>query len=120
MAQNKQNESPFYTALTIETTELGVDLLSAALEIVGAEKQEIIERREWTWFSHRIIFHGRRVCHSRRAACGACFLAADCPSYGLAGPAEPETAEKLIKSPDRGHLLAMAGLGDEQREDVTA
>ena len=81
---------------------------------------EIIERPEWTWFSHRIIFHGRRVCHSRRAACGACFLAADCPSYGLAGPAEPETAEKLIKSPDRGHLLAMAGLGDEQREDVTA
>ena len=46
MAQNKQNESPFYTALTIETTELGVDLLSAALESVGAEKQEIIERRE--------------------------------------------------------------------------
>ena len=42
MAQNKQNESPFYTALTIETTELGVDLLSAALESVGAEKQEII------------------------------------------------------------------------------
>lgn len=87
---------------------------------VEREMMEIIERREWTWFSHRIIFHGRRVCHSRRAACGACFLAADCPSYGLAGPAEPETAEKLIKSPDRGHLLAMAGLGDEQREDVTA
>lgn len=87
---------------------------------VEREMMEMIERREWTWFSHRIIFHGRRVCHSRRAACGACFLAVDCPSYGLAGPAEPETAEKLIKSPDRGHLLAMAGLGDEQREDVTA
>ncbi|MFO6505040.1 endonuclease III [Corynebacterium freneyi] len=97
---------------------------------VEREMMEVIERREWTWFSHRIIFHGRRVCHSRRAACGACFLAADCPSYGLAGPAEPESAEKLITSPDRGHLLAMAGLGedpgaareldDDRREDVTA
>ena len=97
---------------------------------VEREMMEIIERPEWTWFSHRIIFHGRRVCHSRRAACGACFLAADCPSYGLAGPAEPETAEKLVKSPDRGHLLAMAGLGedpgeapelgDDRSEDVTA
>lgn len=97
---------------------------------VEREMMEVIERREWTWFSHRIIFHGRRVCHSRRAACGACFLAADCPSYGLAGPAEPESAEKLITSPDREHLLAMAGLGedpgaareldDDRREDVTA
>ena len=97
---------------------------------VEREMMEIIERPEWTWFSHRIIFHGRRVCHSRRAACGACFLAADCPSYGLAGPAEPETAEKLVKSPDREHLLAMAGLGedpgeapeldDDRSEDVTA
>lgn len=97
---------------------------------VEREMMELIERPEWTWFSHRIIFHGRRVCHSRRAACGACFLAADCPSYGLAGPAEPETAEKLVKSPDREHLLAMAGLGedpgeapeldDDRSEDVTA
>lgn len=97
---------------------------------VEREMMEVIERREWTWFSHRIIFHGRRVCHSRRAACGACFLAADCPTYGLAGPAEPESAEKLITSPDREHLLDMAGLGedpgaareldDDRREDVTA
>lgn len=78
---------------------------------VEREMMDVIERREWTWFSHRIIFHGRRVCHSRRAACGACFLAADCPSYGLAGPAEPEAAAKLITSPDRAHLLEMAGVG---------
>jgi DNA-(apurinic or apyrimidinic site) lyase (EC 4.2.99.18)/endonuclease III (EC 3.2.2.-) len=71
---------------------------------------ELIERSEWTDFSHRIIFHGRRVCHSRRAACGACMLAADCPSFGLEGPADPHEAEKLITSEDREHLLAMAGL----------
>ena len=32
----------------------------------------LIERREWTMLSHRMIFHGRRVCHARKPACGAC------------------------------------------------
>ena len=44
---------------------------------------ELIEKREWTMFSHRIIFHGRRVCHARKAACGACPIAWDCPSFCL-------------------------------------
>lgn len=83
---------------------------------VEREMMDILPRAEWTWFSHRLIFHGRRVCHSRRAACGACFLAADCPSYGLAGPAEPDAAEKLIKSADREWLLYLAGLHDDDTE----
>lgn len=70
---------------------------------------ELIEKSEWTMFSHRLIFHGRRVCHARKAACGVCPIAADCPSYGLAGPAEPAEAAKLVTSPDREHLLDMAG-----------
>ena len=53
---------------------------------------DLIERRDWTMLSHRIIFHGRRVCHARKPACGACALARDCPSYGL-GPIEPAVAE---------------------------
>ncbi len=69
---------------------------------------QLIEKREWTMFSHRIIFHGRRVCFARRAACGACLLAYDCPSYGLAGPTDPVAAAKMLKSPDRDHLLALA------------
>ena len=43
---------------------------------------ELIERREWTLLSHRVIFHGRRVCHARKPACGVCVLAKDCPSFG--------------------------------------
>ena len=39
-------------------------------------------RPEWTMFSHRVIFHGRRVCHARKPACGACGIAPLCPSYG--------------------------------------
>ena len=87
---------------------------------VEREMMDVIQRPEWTWFSHRIIFHGRRVCHSRRAACGACFLAHDCPSYGVAGPAEPDEAAELIVSDDRDHLLAMAAPvveGQDGRDD---
>ena len=32
----------------------------------------LIEKRDWTMLSHRVIFHGRRVCHARKPACGAC------------------------------------------------
>jgi endonuclease-3 len=32
---------------------------------------ELIERRDWTMLSHEVIFHGRRVCHARKPACGA-------------------------------------------------
>lgn len=70
---------------------------------------ELIERREWTLLSHRVIFHGRRVCHARRPACGVCVLAKDCPSFG-AGPTDPVTAAALVKGPETEHLLALAGL----------
>ncbi|WP_040832987.1 endonuclease III [Nocardia brevicatena] len=68
----------------------------------------LVERKEWTLLSHRVIFHGRRVCHSRKPACGACVLAKDCPSYG-AGPVEFETAAALVKGPEAEHLLELVG-----------
>lgn len=71
---------------------------------------DLIEKNEWTMFSHRMIFHGRRVCHSRKAACGACFLAADCPSFGVAGPVDPVAAEALLRGGNQEHLLEMAGM----------
>jgi endonuclease III len=70
---------------------------------------ELIERKDWTMLSHRVIFHGRRVCHSRKPACGVCVLAKDCPSFGL-GPTEPLLAAPLVQGPEAEHLLAMAGL----------
>ncbi len=70
---------------------------------------ELIERSEWTLLSHRVIFHGRRVCHARKPACGVCVLAKDCPSYGL-GPTDPLVAAPLVKGPETEHLLALAGL----------
>jgi endonuclease-3 len=67
----------------------------------------LIERREWTMLSHRVIFHGRRVCHARKPACGACTLARDCPAFGT-GPTDRETAAALVKGPRADELVAMA------------
>ena len=69
----------------------------------------LVERREWTMLSHRIIFHGRRVCHARKPACGACTLATMCPSYGT-GPTEPSVAVKLLKGPRVAELAEAAGV----------
>jgi endonuclease III len=71
---------------------------------------ELIERRDWTMLSHRVIFHGRRVCHARKPACGACTLARDCPAYGL-GPIEPEVAAALVKGPRAAEIVALARTG---------
>src|SRR4051812_369356 len=67
---------------------------------VEATVGELIPKAEWTMLSHRLIFHGRRVCHARKPACGACGVAALCPSYGI-GPTEPEVAAKLGKTPEQ-------------------
>lgn len=57
---------------------------------------ELIPRKDWTMLSHVLIFHGRRTCHARRPACGACPVAKWCPSYG-SGETDPEAAAKLLK-----------------------
>ncbi|HET6709201.1 endonuclease III [Amycolatopsis sp.] len=68
---------------------------------------ELIPRKEWTMLSHRVIFHGRRVCHAKKPACGACPLARDCPSYGT-GPTGFEEAAKLVKGVEKDRILALA------------
>lgn len=59
--------------LTEETDPVAVERDIAAL----------IEKEQWTDFSQRLIWHGRRVCHSRKPACQDCVLAYDCPSFGM-------------------------------------
>jgi endonuclease-3 len=68
----------------------------------------LVPKRDWTIVSHRVIFHGRRVCHARKPACGACTLARDCPAYGT-GPTDPVEAAALVKGPSRARLLELAG-----------
>ncbi|TDW90168.1 MULTISPECIES: endonuclease III [Kribbella] len=59
---------------------------------------DLFPKKDWTMLSHRLIFHGRRRCHAKKPACGACPIAQWCPSYG-AGPTSPDVAAKLVKAP---------------------
>jgi len=52
--------------------------------------------RHWTLLNHRLIFFGRRICHAKKPACGACPLAKICPSFGE-GPTDPAVAAALVK-----------------------
>ena len=58
---------------------------------------DLIPRKEWTNLSQRLIWHGRRVCHSRKPACAACALYKLCPSYG-SGEMNPIKARAMVKS----------------------
>ena len=69
---------------------------------------KLFPKKDWTMLSHRLIFHGRRVCHARRPACGACTLAKLCPSYGL-GPTDRAEAVKLLRGPRVDELAALVG-----------
>jgi endonuclease-3 len=57
---------------------------------------KLIPEKEWTNLSHRLIWHGRRICHARKPACGACPLAKVCPAFGE-GETDPVKAAKLVK-----------------------
>ena len=41
---------------------------------------QLVPEEEWTMFSHRVIFHGRQVCHARTPECDACVLWDMCPA----------------------------------------
>ncbi len=57
----------------------------------------LFPKRDWTMLSHHLIWHGRRRCHARNPACGACPLARLCPAYGE-GPTDPVVAAALVKT----------------------
>jgi endonuclease-3 len=65
---------------------------------VEAEVGAIFPKKDWTMLSHRLIWHGRRMCHARKPACGVCPVAALCPAYGE-GEVDAAKAAKLVKTP---------------------
>ncbi len=62
--------------------------LTAETDPVKVERDvtALVPAREWTMLGHRLIFHGRRVCHSRKPRCDACGLAKLCPKNGVTSP----------------------------------
>ncbi|MDF9715767.1 endonuclease III [Nocardioides sp. ChNu-153] len=60
----------------------------------------LFPRRDWTMLSHHLIWHGRRRCHAKKPACGACPVARWCPAFGE-GPTDPVLAEALVRTEGR-------------------
>jgi endonuclease III len=75
---------------------------TAETDPVKAEREigSLFPKRDWVMLNHHLIWHGRRRCHARRPACGACPVAKLCPSYG-AGPTDPVEAAKLVRTEGR-------------------
>ncbi|GGG55497.1 endonuclease III [Kocuria dechangensis] len=88
---------------------------------VERDVAELFEPKDWTDLSQRLVYHGRRICHSQRPACGVCPVADLCPSYG-SGPTDAAEAAQLLKyefAPGREELLDafMAGRTRAQLQD---
>ena len=60
----------------------------------------LFPKSDWTMLCHRLIWHGRRCCHARKPACGACPVAQWCPSFGT-GPTDPVVAQALLTNEGR-------------------
>lgn len=69
-------------------------------DVVEAAVGDLFDPSDWVMVCHRVIWHGRRRCHARRPACGACPLATVCPAFGT-GPTDPEEAAALVREPRR-------------------
>ncbi len=49
-------------------------------EKIERDLMQLVPRDQWTWFSHTLILHGRKVCIARRPKCGECVVNRWCPS----------------------------------------
>ena len=67
-------------------------------DVVEREVGELFDPSDWVVLNHRIIWHGRRRCHARKPACGACVVADLCPAYGE-GETDPVKAQALVREP---------------------
>jgi len=47
---------------------------------IERDLMEVVPRDEWTYLSHALIWHGRKVCSARKPNCAGCVLNAECPS----------------------------------------
>jgi endonuclease-3 len=73
------------------TVDTHVGRLSRRMGLTGESEPEKVERdlmaliprKEWTMFSHRMIFHGRQICQARKPSCEVCALRLVCPRIGV-------------------------------------
>lgn len=69
-------------------------------DAIEAEVGALFPPADWVMLCHRVIWHGRRICHARKPACGACPVATLCPSFGD-GETDPDKAARLVRTEAR-------------------
>lgn len=50
---------------------------------VERDLMQVLPKKEWIDFSHRMIHHGRQVCSARKPDCDACSMVKFCPQIGV-------------------------------------
>src|SRR6516162_3032530 len=91
------------------TVDTHVGRLSRRLGLTKEADADKVERdlmallpdKEWTMFSHRMIFHGRQVCFARKPNCEGCTLNKVCPRVGVEKPHAKTPRRKEKKRVDR-------------------
>jgi endonuclease III len=59
---------------------------------IEKDLNRLLPAAQWTAFSHRLIIHGRRICHARKPNCNVCVIQQFCPSKHLSSqPPTPRT-----------------------------
>ena len=85
---------------------------------VEKDIETLLDPKDWTDFSQHLIYLGRRICHAKKPACGACPIADLCPSFG-AGETDENKAAALLKyemAPGRERLHLRYLQGASRRE----
>ena len=70
------------THVTRISRRLGLTTHTDAVKI-ERDLMQLLPKKEWIDYSHRVIYHGRQVCKARRAACDDCSLNDVCPRIGV-------------------------------------
>src|SRR5262245_13435903 len=95
---------------------LGLTMQSDPVKI-EQDLMQLVPRDQWSIFAHRLIWHGRRVCHAKQPDCNHCALAPLCPSAFLVDtpqlmpprngrPAPPSRAQRAAAAKTRASQLA--------------
>jgi endonuclease-3 len=77
---------------------------------IEQDLMQLLPRDQWSIFAHRLIWHGRRVCHAKKPDCDHCTLAPLCPSAGLAGSAAGATTPGPAAGPGKSARRRLGAL----------
>lgn len=76
---------PVDTHVTRLSNRMGLTKHQDAVKI-EMDLNELIPKKDWTKFGHRMIFHGRQICQARKPKCEECVLKKICPKIGVDVP----------------------------------